>query len=116
MKNDGGPAFPGNRSSILYPESAGKSPVDAIPLDKLVERIERQGGMSLRDYFAGQALVAEINLHAKILVARITAGQKFSNTDDDIPGTELCARNAYLFADAMLTAREATPEQEKPDV
>lgn len=48
-------------------------------------------GMTLRDYFAGQAL-------AGMLINYTT--QKFG------VGEETCAKGAYQFADAMLAARE----------
>ena len=48
-------------------------------------------GMTLRDYFAGQAL-------AGMLINYTT--QKFG------VGEQTCAKGAYQFADAMLAARE----------
>jgi hypothetical protein len=62
--NDGGPAFP-----VIYVSE----------------------GMTLRDYFAGQAL-------AGMLINYTT--QKFG------VGEQTCAKGAYEFADAMLAARE----------
>ncbi len=62
--NDGGPAFP-----VMYVSE----------------------GMTLRDYFAGQAL-------AGMLINYTT--QKFG------VGEQTCAKGAYEFADAMLAARE----------
>lgn len=49
------------------------------------------GGMSLRDYFAGQALVG-------------VCGGEMWPMDADAPEI---ARRAYVLADAMLTARES---------
>ena len=49
---------------------------------------EQHAGMSLRDYFAGQAL------------AGFAAAPDFVD-----PKPEIMAREAYLFADAMLAAR-----------
>jgi hypothetical protein len=46
-----------------------------------------QNGMSLRDYFAGQALIALIN-------------------KNDIRSVEMVAENAYVYADAMMTERD----------
>lgn len=63
-KNDGGPAFP-NPGTVVT-------------------------GMSLRDYFAAQALAALIR--AKI-------------GDDSVRGSELIA-DAYTFADGMLDERQ----------
>ena len=48
-------------------------------------------GMTLRDYFAGQALVGMLQNYTT---------QKFG------VGEETCARGAYEFADAMIAARE----------
>jgi hypothetical protein len=71
--NDGGPAFP-------RPESRGTS--GAITL-------HGQNGMTLRDYFAGQALAGMFADRERLS----TNAQHFSH-------------DAYLFADAMLAARE----------
>lgn len=55
------------------------------------------GGMSLRDYFAGQALAGICG--------------------DGIPGShhspKATAHDAYAYADAMLAARQSPPEREK---
>jgi hypothetical protein len=71
--NDGGPAFPNK--------------------DELGNMIP---GMTLRDWFAGQAL-AEI----------YTARDCLSYSKDETIG-QAVARNAYTMADAMLAAREGT--------
>ncbi len=75
--NDGGPAFPHFK---IDPYS---SKVEICP----------QGGMTLRDYLAGQALTG-------ILMNYTTA--KFGLTEISV------ACYAYKFADAMLAAREAS--------
>jgi len=70
--NDGGPAFPmsyDNSLAYTYPSHQG---------------------MTLRDWFAGQALAGFIDFGTK--------------SDDEY--FELGARAAYLMADAMLAARE----------
>lgn len=46
-----------------------------------------QNGMSLRDYFAGQALIALIN-------------------KNDTRSAEIVAENAYVYADYMMTERD----------
>lgn len=73
---DGGPAFP------------------TTPKGEIVGGVA--GGMSLRDWFAGQALAAVLRLYAE-------------NNDCGI-GTDHLLRNcpihAYRIADAMLAARE----------
>jgi len=71
--NDGGAAFP-QHGWTNNPE--------------VLERMKNQGGMTLRDYFAGQAL------------AGILASANFGNVKDWIVG------KAYETADAMLAARE----------
>ena len=71
--NDGGAAFP-QHGWTNNPE--------------VLERMKNQGGMTLRDYFAGQAL------------AGILASANFGNVKDWIGG------KAYETADSMLAARE----------
>jgi hypothetical protein len=73
--NDGGPAFP----CESYGHRNGKQ--TTVPAQ----------GMTLRDYFAAQAL-------AGMLINYTT--QKFG------VGEQTCAKGAYEFADAMLAARE----------
>jgi hypothetical protein len=76
--NDGGPAFPHFK---IDPYS---SKVEICP----------QGGMSLRDWFAGQAL----------------AGICAPLYDDESPTIwkhREFAKGAYMFADAMLAARKS---------
>lgn len=72
--NDGGPAFPRPASSFSY------------PLD----------GMSLRDYFAAQALTGIVGCHA-----------------NQQPMSDEAAAKAYAVADAMLTCREEVREVRK---
>lgn len=67
-KNDGGPAFP-------HMKAEGHN--------------DYAGGMSLRDYFAGQAIVCVL--------------ADSSTSADDIPRI---AAAAYLVADAMIAERE----------
>lgn len=73
--NDGGPAFPNRVDTV--------EDGDIVPMEAM--------GMSLRDYFAGQALNG--------LVSDPNNRGKF----------ETYASDAYSFADAMLKAREAKP-------
>jgi len=79
MNKTGGSAFPvcevknRNEETILYPES----------------------GMTLRDYFAAQAMQAMIS----------TAGAPCLNGLDDYE--PITAKASYKIADAMLKAREA---------
>lgn len=73
-KNDGGPAFP---SEERYKEG-----------DEWFVR--QHPGMSLRDWFAGQALIG-----------MFAAGIHMITMDDN-----KIAKSAYVMADAMLAARE----------
>lgn len=75
-KNDGGPAFPVREAERFNPEN------------NETHAIEQHWGMSLRDWFAGQAL----------------AGMLSSEYRPD--GNQLKAVWAYELADAMLRARE----------
>lgn len=77
--NDGGPAFPHLHNTC---QRLGES--------------EMFPGMSLRDWFAGQALAG----------AMADARGLWDLEDDGDPDTfNWAARRAYLFADAMLAAR-----------
>ena len=76
---DGGQAFPATASGELWEDRDGSNRLS----------FDLSGGMSLRDYFAGQAL------------AGITASP---NLDRSKPAPEL-ARNCYSIADAMLDER-----------
>lgn len=74
--DDGGPAFPGYTDRFVINAATGAEKV--IPL--------LQGGMSLRDFFAAQALQEIIKRH---------------------PGSPShVAECCYEFADAMLAARQ----------
>ena len=53
-------------------------------------------GISVRDYFAGQALT---NVDVRIPMS----------DDDDTPSPRAIANYMYVIADAMLAAREAKP-------
>lgn len=75
--NDGGPAFPAHEQWTEWSELKA----DYVP------RTGPRGGMSLRDYFAGQAL-------------------HLYDERPDLTMNEI-ARSAYALADAMLKAREA---------
>jgi hypothetical protein len=79
--NDGGPAFPSPVG-----ERADGSPV------------YYSDGMTLRDYFAGQAL-------SGIALWNRGQGGSFVNADDAKDAGVL----AYQLADAMLAAREVKP-------
>ncbi|WP_312227594.1 hypothetical protein [Pseudescherichia sp.] len=80
-KINGGPAFPHVRRSI----APG------------IEEVITDGGMSLRDYFAAKALQGWLSTYGDSRSHPV-----FSGTVDTV------AENAYLLADAMLRAREAS--------
>lgn len=78
---DGGPAFP-----TTWDAANGAT-------------LQTDGGMSLRDWFAGQALPA--------IVAATSAGQHNPATrDSDTHIAFAIARDAYFVADAMIAARK----------
>ena len=78
--DDGGPAF-----AFTYTVGGGElGPVEQ----------RAHPGMSLRDYFASQALIGIIAYPGHV------AGKEFKTADT-------CARFAYVYADAMLKARSA---------
>ena len=79
--DDGGPAFPGGQFRTM--QRVGEEPRD-IPAGPQ--------GMSLRDWFAGQALVA--------LIAK---------DEGECWDWDLLATRAHKMADAMLAARKAKP-------
>ena len=79
-RTDGGPAFPSIESE--YADAA----VLNDERDKPYTHVSSVGGMSLRDYFAGQYIVA--------------------NSDNEHATPDRIAADAYAMADAMLAARE----------
>jgi hypothetical protein len=89
--NDGGPAFPGTKSvTATCPDSGRVQETYTIP----------HGGMSLRDWFAGQALAGIIaTTHADLKSDGVDV--MYGETDD---GGDV-AHEAYAIADAMLAAR-----------
>ena len=81
--DDGGPAFP---MPMSYSPDTGP--------------MAGQDGMSLRDWFAGQAISGLAPLF-------YDSAPDADNPDGDDP--EQIARTAYLLADAMLAARKVQP-------
>jgi hypothetical protein len=79
--NDGGPAFP------------------VAEDHKVAADLEWTCGMSLRDYFAAQALPA--------MVAVVSSGTHNPTSDGSIE--DAMARDCYRLADAMLRARKVAP-------
>ncbi len=83
MSRDGGPAFPA-RIPVEHSDEQGKDYPDYS-----------EAGMSLRDWFAGQALIALFSQEAN------------PNGHGWAPGDRNnAAQEAYALADAMLVARE----------
>lgn len=74
-RDNGGPAFPKTREAIIDSRSAG---------------------MTLRDWFAGQALAGLVQLRAVHEAAR----------ESGEPAEKITAAAAYEYADAMLEARK----------
>ena len=88
--NDGGAAFPNEQ--WLWDKRQGSYVVRSV------------GGMTLRDYFAGQALAGVVPgiEHA---VDKIDPDSKYYDQNSD--GLYQCAAiRAYCYADAMLAARK----------
>lgn len=85
--NDGGPAFPRSYADDQH------TPPDA-------EYKQAQPGMSLLDYFAGQAMAGMLANES------ITNGLNAiaDSEDEDVP--QMIAIDAYEQAEAMLTERE----------
>ncbi len=83
MDKDGGPAFP--IPSFQRPDGDIEWP---------------QEGMSLRDWFAGQALPEVIREANAPELSLTPIGKEETRS-------EWAARQAYLYADAMLAEREA---------
>ena len=92
--NDGGAAFPNEQ--WLWDKREGSYVVRSV------------GGMTLRDYFAGQAL-AEAYREA-VCFAQTRKNGEHEREDGSrytiIPREIMTARTAYCLADAMLASRE----------
>lgn len=87
---DGGPAYPSGKS-----EQAGWE--NSLPYYE---------GMSLRDWFAGQALPALIgNMRSPELLDNLKQIAK----DDGVSVEQIFAAASYEYADAMIAAREVQP-------
>jgi hypothetical protein len=85
--NDGGPAFP---TGLEYAPKGFEVSQGMTLRDYFAGQALISQGMTLRDYFAGQALMGILN----------NAGCFADMKDSDV------AENAYRAADAMLKARE----------
>lgn len=98
-KPDGGPAFPQDISMFFS---------DGEPVN--CPEMEGHHGMSLRDYFAGQALsgLAGVAMQATVdrIVALIDGAEPRDTDDEEWRSMRVTAELAYDFADAMIAARE----------
>ncbi len=94
-EKDGGAAFPVITTELKRYHD------DTHNADHYIGNVSSVGGMSLRDWFAGQAL-AGIMANSDYLVSA-RDGSKGHRVDVVI------ASNAYDIADAMLLARSAPP-------
>jgi hypothetical protein len=86
-KDDGGPAFPSFTRVSEWNENAATYIEQSVPV----------GGMSLRDYFAGQVVQGCGGWPSQGLTAEQTY--------------DVTAGFAYKVADAMLRARAAAPDE-----
>jgi hypothetical protein len=62
------------------------------------------GGMTLRDYFAGQALAGITSRSVEVYKKLEGSGISMSEIENELTQRLSCA--AYIYADAMLAARE----------
>lgn len=85
--NDGGRAFPGGLATTV-----------------LLDEGEQVGGMSLLDYFAGQALIGLVVIHGISEFAPVVNVDSYAHSDFN---ANFIATQAYVVANAMLKAREA---------
>lgn len=67
-----------------------------------------QEGMTLRDYFAGQALIGCLNNPTNQKICDVVSTQPIARA---IPFDAALAKMAYSYADAMLKAREASDDR-----
>ncbi len=93
--NDGGPAFP-TLTPAMFSSTAGEMP-------KVVEGSQyHEGGMSLRDWFAGQAMA-----YLPLMLMRTDANTRPGEieTSRKLTNVPQVAEWAYEIADALLTER-----------
>lgn len=122
--NDGGPAFPQIKSTITAFSD------DGVPLGSGITGF--QAGMSLRDWFAGQALVGICSRTQGVYVWNDPPRKKkekhtersgtlnsffgeMATDEDREQSTEFHVRAAYEYADAMLAVRAADAPAAQPD-
>ena len=95
--NDGGPAYPQHGWT--------KDP-------EVLERMRNQGGMSLRDWFAGQALAAFVTAHSKDMHKQAVEDGASQSEETYLPKFfrdsgmwDSVPQAAYALADAMIAER-----------
>lgn len=88
--NDGGPAFP---ATVSFNRDTG----EMIP-HQFGNHDFKTLGLSLRDYFAAKAMPAMMDLFYEAM--------DNGEVDDEIVAMRGYASDAYMWADAMLAARE----------
>ena len=86
-KNNGGPAFP-----TMYDD--GYNMIADGMQARTVAIVKTESGMTLRDWFAGQALPTVVDGALKLLRAT-----------EQMPAADKMAHAAYVLADAMLKER-----------
>ena len=72
-------------------------PAFPVRIESPLGAIDIKHGMSLRDWFAGQALIAVVNA--------TSAGQHYPLVNDGLNLVQAMARDAFELADAMLAER-----------
>lgn len=93
--NDGGLAFPGTRSQQVGTTADYGMP--GIPQPTFAD--VTHGGMTLRDWFAGQMLISMADWTPRPQVENLMCDEACRSR----------ARLAYMQADAMIAAREVKP-------
>lgn len=88
QKNTGGPAFPGK---VNVPDMEDVNTGEALTF-----REEDHPGMTLRDYFAANALIK----WSEMITLQV------GNEDGNKTQMKVVAEICYAFADAMIEARE----------
>lgn len=88
QKNTGGPAFPGK---VMEPDIGDPDTGETLSFLE-----DDHPGMTLRDYFAGQALIK----WSEMITLQV------GNEDGNKTQMKVVAEICYAFADAMIEARD----------
>ena len=97
-EKDGGPAFPAKSTAFAVPDTIPREYIEQITSMPVTHT-----GMTLRDYFAAQAMQG-------ICATCDSDGVWQSGLNDEQAGLYRIARLSYQMADAMLAARESCDE------